>query len=323
MLSVEGLTKTFPIRRGLLDRRTLVAVRDVTFTIERGQTVGLVGESGSGKSTLARCIIQLLRPTKGSIRLDGVDLTRLRGGALRPYRRRLQMVFQDPDESLNPRMTIRQILAEPLRIWHGLVGAEADRRIAELLADVHLDASVADRYPRQLSGGQQQRVGIARALAADPDFILLDEPTSALDVSVRAQILNLLAELQARKGVGYLLISHDLSAVRYLADTVVVLYLGHVVEQGPAAAVLKQPGHPYTQALLASSARLHQREAPTRLLRGEVGNPLEVGAGCPLAPRCPLARSACHNTRQQLVEVGPGHVVACDVVTAGPAASSQ
>lgn len=317
---VEGLKKTFSIRRGILTRHTLVAVDDVSFAVRPGTTVGLVGESGSGKSTVARCIIQLLRPTSGTIRLDGVDLGRLRGRALRPYRRRLQMVFQDPDESLNPRMTVRQILSEPLRIWHGLRGVDADRRIRELLTDVHLDPSLADRYPGQLSGGQQQRVGIARALAAGPEFLIFDEPTSALDVSVRAQILSLLVELQERKGLGYLLISHDLSAVRYMADEVVVLYLGRVVEHGPARVVLEHPQHPYTQALLAATQRLRQRDAPTRLLRGEVGNPLDVGPGCALFPRCPMARPACGSTVQQLVEVAPGHRVACGVVTGVPAA---
>ena len=317
MLEVEKLRREFHIRQGWR-RHTLVAVNDVSLRLNRGRTVAVVGESGSGKSTLGRCIVRLLAPTRGQVRLDGVDLTGLSAAAFRPYQRQLQMVFQDPGEALNPRLTVAAAIDEPLRFWQGLPRAVRREKLAALLAQVQLDPSHADRYPHQLSGGQQQRVGIARALAADPQLIVLDEPTSALDVSVQAQILNLLVDLQASTNLAYLLISHDLWTVRYLAQEVIVLYLGQVMERGPVAEVFTRPQHPYTRALLSMAPQLHTPPTAAALtLSGEVGNPLTVGAGCPLAPRCPLAQKGCFTTPQHLVEIAAGHAVACQVVAGG------
>jgi oligopeptide/dipeptide ABC transporter ATP-binding protein len=328
MLELVDLRHEYPLARGWFDRRTLVAVDNVTLAAPLGQTVAIVGESGSGKTTLGRCVAGLLRPSAGHIRLDGVDLLNLTGAARRHYRRKVQMVFQDPGESLNPRMTVAATLSEPLRRWHGLTGAALRHRLEELLAQVQLSPALLPAHPHQLSGGQQQRVGIARALAAAPDVIVLDEPTSALDVSVQAQILTLLVDLQQQLGMTYLLISHDLATVRYLAQRVVVLYLGRVVEQGDVAAIFSAPQHPYTRALLGAAPRLTAYAADARRerlqLRGEVGNPLEVGAGCALAPRCPLVQPDCLTTPQRLKPVAatvtPGvetHRVACQVVTQG------
>jgi oligopeptide/dipeptide ABC transporter ATP-binding protein len=278
--------------------------------------VAVVGESGSGKSTLGRCVVRLVQPTRGQVRLDSVELLGLSAAAFRPFQRQLQMVFQDPGEALNPRLTVGEALDEPLRFWQGLARPQRQEKILHLLGQVQLDRSHATRYPHQLSGGQQQRVGIARALAADPQLIVLDEPTSALDVSVQAQILNLLVDLQADTQIAYLLISHDLWTVRYLAQEVLVLYLGQVMERGPVAEVFARPQHPYTRALLSMAPQLHGlAKAATLTLTGEVGNPLTVGTGCPLAPRCPLAQSSCFHTPQVLVAVAPGHSVACQVVT--------
>jgi oligopeptide/dipeptide ABC transporter ATP-binding protein len=324
MLELVDLRHEYPLARGWFDRRTLVAVDDVSLNVPPGQTVAIVGESGSGKTTLGRCVAGLLRPSAGHIRLNGVDLLSLTGAERMTYRRKVQMVFQDPGESLNPRMTVGATLREPLRRWHGLSGAALQRRLEELLAQVQLSPALLPAHPHQLSGGQQQRVGIARALAAAPDVIVLDEPTSALDVSVQAQILTLLVDLQQQLGMTYLLISHDLATVRYLAQTVAVLYLGRVVEQGDVAAIFTAPQHPYTRALLGAAPRLTAPVADARqarlLLRGEVGNPLEVGPGCALAPRCPLAQPACATTPQRLTPIAPGattHRVACRVMTQG------
>jgi peptide/nickel transport system ATP-binding protein/oligopeptide transport system ATP-binding protein len=315
MLEVAGLHHEFQIRQGW-HRRPLVAVKDVSFHLARGRTVAVVGESGSGKSTLGRCVVRLVQPTRGQVRLDSVELLGLSAAAFRPFQRQLQMVFQDPGEALNPRLTVGEALDEPLRFWQGLARPQRQEKILHLLGQVQLDRSHATRYPHQLSGGQQQRVGIARALAADPQLIVLDEPTSALDVSVQAQILNLLVDLQAATQIAYLLISHDLWTVRYLAQEVLVLYLGQVMERGPVAEVFARPQHPYTRALLSMAPQLHgPAKAATLTLTGEVGNPLTVGTGCPLAPRCPLAQSSCFHTPQVLVAVAPGHSVACQVVT--------
>lgn len=326
MLEIVDLRHEYPLARHWFGRRTLVALDDVNLRALPGQTVAIVGESGSGKSTLARCVAGLLRPSAGHIRLNGVDLLSLTGRERLVYRRKIQMVFQDPGESLNPRMTVAATLAEPLRRWHGLRGAALRRRLEELLDQVQLSPALLPAHPHQLSGGQQQRVGIARALAAEPEVVVLDEPTSALDVSVQAQILTLLVDLQARLGMTYLLISHDLATVRYLAQAVVVLYLGRVMEQGDVDAVFTSARHPYTRALLGAAPRLTPLPANAAgnrqerlVLRGEVGNPLEVGPGCALSPRCPLVQPDCASTPQRLTPVAAiqtaHHMVACHVVT--------
>lgn len=315
-LEVTGLCHEFHLHRGWLNRQVLTAVDDVSFQASRGQTVAVVGESGSGKSTLGRCIVGLLKPTRGQIKLGQVDLLQLPRQDHRRYRRKLQMVFQDPDESLNPRMTVGATLREPLRHWHGLRGELLRRRVLDLMDQVQLGALLLDHHPHQLSGGQQQRVGIARALAAEPEVIVLDEPTSALDVSVQAQILNLLVDLQQHHQMTYLLISHDLATVRYLAQEVIVLYLGQIVERGPVKTIFDRPQHPYTRALLSSAPRLGDPPALEKLvLRGEPGSALNRTTGCALAPRCPLAHPTCATTPQPLVPVAPNHLVACQVVT--------
>jgi peptide/nickel transport system ATP-binding protein len=316
MLSVTKLRREFHLRHGWFDRRVLVAVDDVSFAVPRGKTIAIVGESGSGKTTLGRCIVGLLPPTAGTIEIDQINPSTLPAAQAKAFRRHIQMVFQDPDESLNPRMSIADTLHEPLRRWHRLRGDALQRRTAELLDQVQLSPRLLGYHPHHLSGGQQQRVGIARALAAQPDVIVLDEPTSALDVSVQAQILNLLVDLQQQHQMTYLLISHDLATVRYLAQEVIVLYLGRVVEQGPVDVLFDDPQHPYTRALLTSAPRLHALPRADRLtLRGEVGNPGDIGRGCALSPRCPLAEAHCADTPQILTPVGTNHTVACQVVT--------
>ena len=324
MLKVVNLRHEFAIgnRRiaalfqGRRSRQTVVALQNISFRMDRGRTLAVVGESGSGKSTLGRCIVGLHKPSSGEITLDGVELTALSNRAYRPYQRKVQMVFQDPGESLNPRLTVAETLSEPLRFWRKVGAAAVGTEVQQLLELVQLDKGHAGRYPHQLSGGQQQRVGIARALAAQPEIIVLDEPTSALDVSVQAQILNLLADLQSRTATAYLLISHDLWTVRFLADEVIVLYLGEVMECGPVASLFADPLHPYTRALLSMAPQLGSAQRPpTMRLSGEAGVAAEIRTGCPLAPRCPLAQADCATGRQQPVEVAPGHFVACKVVT--------
>lgn len=317
MLQIQNVSKYFRIKRGLWQTELLRAVDNVSLTVPRGRTVGLVGESGSGKTTLGRCVARLHDPDRGTILLDDLDLTAMSQRTFRSYRRLVQMVFQDPWESLNPRMTVREILSEPLRFALGMRASALRERVEELLVNMGLDATFADRYPHQLSGGQQQRVAIARALAPEPRVVVLDEPTAALDVSVRAHILRLLVQLQSRFDVSYLFITHDLTTVRYVAQEVVVMYLGRVVEQGPTDQVMNDPVHPYTRALLTAAPSLTRRgRIRERVrLRGEVGNVLAAGPGCALAPRCPFATPKCHTTPQRLADVGPGHRVACGVAT--------
>jgi oligopeptide/dipeptide ABC transporter ATP-binding protein len=316
MLEVVNLRREFRVGKQWWNRRRLVAVDGVSLTVPKATTVAVVGESGSGKSTLGRCIVRLLEPTSGQVCLDGVDVIALSRSEYRPYQRKLQMVFQDPGDSLNPRMTAGDTLAEPLRIWRNLSGDALREEVLDLMDRVQLDPAMAGSYPHQLSGGQQQRVGIARALAADPELVVLDEPTSALDVSVQAQILNLLVDLQDSTRTSYLLISHDLWTVRYLAQEIVVLYLGRVMERGPVDAVFADPRHPYTRSLLSAAPKLAQRVRTNGfILMGEVGNPLDVGPGCPLAPRCPLAQTDCAHVPQRLIDVAPHHAIACNVVT--------
>jgi oligopeptide/dipeptide ABC transporter ATP-binding protein len=286
LVTVEGLVKHFATDRGA--RVLLHAVNDVSFSVGRGETLALVGESGSGKTTVARCLVRLVEPDAGAIRFDGVDLGSLRGRALRAFRRRMQIVFQDPYGSLNPRMTAGRAVAEPLAIHRIATGRDADQRVVALFREVGLDPSYRSRYPHQLSGGQRQRVGIARALAPGPEFLVLDEPVSALDVSVQAQVLVLLRELQQQRGLTYLFIAHDLAVVRQVASHVAVMYLGRIVEQARAEQLFTTPRHPYTAALLSAVPVPDPAAARTRIaLRGEPPSPVHPPAGCPLHARCP------------------------------------
>lgn len=304
---ISGLGKVFPTPAG-----PLRAVDDVSLELAAGRTTGLVGESGSGKSTMGRCVLRLVEPTSGTIMMGETDVRALRPRELRSWRARSQMVFQDPYESLNPRMTIMDLLTEPLRLHTPMSGAQRRRRASELMELVRLERSHLDRYPHELSGGQLQRVGIARALATDPAFLVLDEPTSSLDLSVRAGVLALLKNLQTELGVTYLLISHDLDTVGGYCDSVAVMYLGKIVESGPTAEVFGRPQHPYTQALLSAAMPPDPTVRTNRIrLVGEIPSPLDAPPGCRFASRCPLVRDDCRDAHPQARQPSPGHEVAC------------
>ena len=316
LLSVDDLHKHFPLRSAgsWLRPASVRAVDGVSFALGAGETLGLVGESGCGKSTIARCLVRTLDPTGGRVVFDGVDLATLPDEALRRRRRDFQMVFQDPTASLNPRLTVHAMVEEPLRLHTDLASAARRQRVAEILAEVGLEASLAHRYPHQLSGGQRQRVNIARAVATRPRFLVLDEPTSALDVSLRARVILLLAELRARLGMTYLFISHDLSTVKYLSNRVAVMYLGTIVEEAAADELFTHPQHPYTRALLSAVPVPDPDVRRERLtLRGEIPSPIAVPTGCRLRGRCPLAQAVCAEP-VTLREIAPGHRVACHLV---------
>jgi oligopeptide/dipeptide ABC transporter ATP-binding protein len=312
LLETAGLRKVFRIRQGLTTRLNLVAVDDVSISIERGTTLAFVGESGSGKTTVGRCILRLDEPTAGEVTLDGSDVTGLSGSDLRAMRSEMQMVFQDPLDSLNPRRTVGELVAEPL-LLHDIVPKSGLRaELERLFGIVGLGPQYIDRLPHQLSGGQQQRVGIARALAPRPKLIVLDEPTSALDVSVQAQIINLLRDLQAAEDLTFLFISHDLAVVNLVAHRIAVMYLGQIVEIGAKADVLERPCHPYTRALIAAIPAAHPGEKRERIvIRGEPTSPIDPPAHCHLVPRCPFAQPLCSTTSAELVEVLPGHATRC------------
>jgi len=323
LLVVRDLVKHFPIRGGLL-RKVVGAVRavdGVSFDLKTGETLGLVGETGCGKSTTARLVLRLIEPTSGSVIFDGVNVLSAKGESLRSLRRSMQIVFQDPFASLNPRMTVGSIVAEPLIVHRraegeggGLNRKARKDRVGELLSLVGLNPEHYNRYPHEFSGGQRQRIGIARAIALNPRLLLLDEPVSALDVSIQAQVLNLLEDLQDRLGLTYLFIAHDLSVVRHISDRVAVMYLGQIVEVASSEELYRRPKHPYTSALLSaiplpdpSKERLRQRV----ILRGDVPNPANPPTGCPFHPRCPKAQAICSEVMPPLEPHGPGHVAAC------------
>jgi oligopeptide transport system ATP-binding protein len=317
LLEVQDLVMHFPIGGGMLAKPAGVvkAVDGVSFKIRKGETLGLVGESGCGKTTTGRCILQLERATSGRILFEGIDLMSLDAAALRAVRRRIQVIFQDPYSSLNPRMTVGQILAEPLQV-HRIVTDKSQRelRVRELLVQVGLSAQHTGRYPHQLSGGQRQRVGIARALATEPALIVCDEPVSALDVSIQAQIINLLEDLQAKFGLTYLFIAHDLSVVRHISDRVAVMYLGRIAELANRQALYEEPLHPYTRALLSAVPipdPMIEAKRERTVLRGEVPSPLNPPSGCVFHPRCPIAVERCSAEIPSLREIRPGHWAAC------------
>jgi oligopeptide transport system ATP-binding protein len=315
VVEVRDLQKHFPVRRGVILSRvvgSVKAVDGVSFTVGRGETFALVGESGCGKTTTARVILRLEPPTAGSVLVAGHDITRLRGRELQRYRASVQAVFQDPMSSLNPRKRVRAIVGEPLVVNRALSRRQLAGRVAELIEQVGLPPKSTDLYPHEFSGGQRQRIAIARALALNPSLVVLDEPVSALDVSIRAQIMNLLKDLQAQLGLTYLLIAHDLATVRYVATTVGVMYLGRLVEVSPAEELFTRPRHPYTQALLSAALPSHpdiKREEV--VLPGEVPSPLHIPPGCRFHTRCPALLPHCSEKDPEPRDVGPGHRVAC------------
>ncbi len=316
LLAISNLKVHFPVKPSLFGppRGWVRAVDDVSFEISRGETVGLVGESGCGKSTLGRAIVRLVQTTSGQIRYEGQDVAALQGRALKDFRRRVQIVFQDPTASLNPRMTVAQILMEPLVIHRiGRTVAERRERAAELLVSVGLEAGALERYPHEFSGGQRQRIVIARALALEPELLVCDEPVSALDVSVQAQIVNLLQDLQRQRGISLLFIAHDLAVVEHISHRVMVMYLGKIVEVAEAKLLIRSPRHPYTQALISAVPEIDPVSQRRRIvLSGDVPSPVNPPAGCPFHPRCVVAQlGTCDRQAPVLREIAPDHWVSC------------
>jgi len=324
VLEVDGLVKHFPLGRGLArGGKVVYAVDGVSFSLAEGEVLGLVGESGSGKTTVGYCVNRLLEPTAGSIKLEGVEIAHLSRRELRPHRRRMHIVFQDPYSSLNPRMTCGQIVGEPIRLQRLARGAALDARVADLFDSVGLRSELRHRYPHELSGGQRQRVGLARALSLSPRLLIADEPVSALDVSVQASVLNLLRDLQREFGFSCLFISHDLATVEFLCDRVAVMYLGKIVEVASRADLFARPQHPYTQALLSAAVipdPVVQRERTRVVLAGDIPSPLSPPSGCRFRTRCPLEHeSAPRSTEEEpaLLDIGRGHLVACHLARPG------
>jgi oligopeptide transport system ATP-binding protein len=316
LLEVDDLHMHFPIYRGVFRRQvgSVKAVDGISFKVKTGETLGLVGESGCGKSTTGRTVLQLYKPTSGRVIFDGVDLVALQSEKLRRMRRKMQMIFQDPYASLNPRMTVGDIIGEPLEV-HGVAkGKQARDRVKELLELVQMNPSFSDRYPHEFSGGQRQRIGIARALALHPSFIVCDEPISALDVSIQAQVVNLLEDLQSKFNLTYLFIAHDLSMVRHISDRVAVMYLGVIVELANREDIYENPLHPYTQALLSAVPipdPVVDAQRKRTILKGDVPSPVDPPSGCRFRTRCPIAEAVCAEERPAFRELKPGHFVAC------------
>jgi oligopeptide transport system ATP-binding protein len=317
LLSVGNLVKYFPITRGIIFQKQVAAVHavdDVSFNIRRGETLGLVGESGCGKSTTGRTILQLYRPTSGSVVFDGVDLVALKGEDLRKMRKKMQMIFQDPYASLNPRMTVGEIIGEPLVVHKVANQKEITERSEQLLELVGLNPAFSNRYPHEFSGGQRQRIGVARALSLQPSFIICDEPISALDVSIQAQVVNLLEDLQSQFNLTYLFVAHDLSMVRHISDRVAVMYLGVIVELASRDEVYYKPLHPYTQALLSAVPipdPVADAKRKRTILQGDVPSPVNPPSGCRFRTRCPIAEPQCAESRPEFRELKPDHFVAC------------
>jgi oligopeptide/dipeptide ABC transporter ATP-binding protein len=314
VLEVEGLKKHYPVKKGIL-RRTVghvYAVDGVSFAIGEGETLGLVGESGCGKSTVARTLLRLVEPSGGAIRLGGQDITHLGKAELRPHRRQMQIIFQDPFSSLNPRMPVGDIVGEPLEV-HGIArGKEREARVAELFQQVGLRPQQMKSFPHEFSGGQRQRICIARALALSPKLIIADEPVSALDVSIQAQVINLMVDLQRQKRLSYLFIAHDLAVVEHISDRVAVMYLGKIVEHADKKTLFLNPLHPYTEALLSAVPVPNPRlKRAKRVLQGDVPSPMNPPSGCPFHTRCPYAEERCRREVPPLQEVAPGHLVSC------------
>ena len=317
LLEVRGLKKHFPIRRGVFSRVSgyVRAVDGVDLTLRRGETLGLVGESGSGKTTTGRCILRLMEPTAGSVRFDGVDLLSLPHAEMRKMRREMQVIFQDPYGSLNPRMKVGSIVGEPLAIHRIAKGSEREDRVVDLLRRVGLDPSAMKRYPHEFSGGQRQRIGIARALALKPKLVICDEPVSALDVSIQAQVVNLLMDLQEEFSLTYLFIAHDLSVVEHISDRVAVMYLGKIVEVADAETLYRDPQHPYTRALLSAIPVADPDSRSQRVpLKGDLPSPASPPSGCAFHPRCPVAVDRCSRVEPSLADLGGGHRASCLLV---------
>lgn len=314
LLEVNNLKKYFPIRGGILSRvvANVKAVEDVSFTVKRGEVVGLVGESGSGKTTAGRAILRLIEPTSGEVKFEGVDITKISKGQMREYRKQMQIIFQDPFASLNPRMTVGDIIGEALVIHNLAKGKAKEERVASLLEKTGLSPNHMRRYPHEFSGGQRQRIGIARALAVDPKFIVADEPVSALDVSIQAQVVNLLQDLKEELGLTLLFIAHDLSVVEYISDKVIVMYLGRVMEIAPAKELYHNPIHPYTEALLTAVPIPDPTVKRERIiLQGDIPSPINPPSGCVFRTRCPIAVKECAEVVPPLKESTPEHFSAC------------